>query len=243
VVVRIGDWEFEIGNWEFEIYPGFNIQSQISNLKFPTSNPQCVRDMGAETGRVPRMTTGRKLLIASMVSALGGCAQPGPIQSHMTNVRGLKASVSQMEFEKQKLEKRIAELDAKNRELADRVLEEETARDSAISRLDDARREMRKQGIELGDETRVTEREGSGDQTTRPASQSNKKKRKAPFAQIPARIETIPSGESSNDGFDDSSASNDKGERLEFGPQSRNENGDSWVPIARSRGNGTTTSR
>lgn len=187
------------------------------------------------------MTTGRKLLAALTISALGGCAQPGPIQSHMTTVRGLKASVSQLEFEKERMEKRIAELDAKNRELADRVLEEETARDSAISRLDNARRELRRQGVELEDDARTAENNEPGSQSTRPASQSNRKKRKAPFAQIPARIETIPSNDSPNDSSEDTGLVPEKGERLEFGPQSRLETNDSWTPIARSRASGSTT--
>src|SRR4051812_39377457 len=97
------------------------------------------------------MMTGRTTLTAVMLCLLGGCAQQGPIQAHLTTVRGLKASVSELEFAKDRLQKKVAELDSKNRELGDRLVQEEAARDNMATRLDNAKDEMRRRGIELGD--------------------------------------------------------------------------------------------
>jgi len=199
-----------------------------------------------EAGKVPIMTIGRTLLTAVILSTLGGCAQQGPIQSHLTTVRGLKASVSQLEFERNRLEKKVAELDAKNQEIGDRLVQEEADRDNLATRLDNARGELRRRGVELGDASDASDDEDRGPSKTLPAANSPRKKRKTPVARIPARIETIPSSDGAGqNAAEDEGDSATHGDGLGFSPRSRPENDDHWLPVARSSGTGkaSTTTR
>ena len=64
------------------------------------------------------MATGRPrklaLLLAAMALAPVGCSQSNPFTSRQTTLGSLKASVSQLEFENEKLQKEVGELKADN---------------------------------------------------------------------------------------------------------------------------------
>lgn len=98
------------------------------------------------TGRI------RTTLIAATALALApGCAGQGPLASRRTTIGSLKASVVQLEREKEGLRRDLAEMKAENRRVADRYLQEKEANDALISQLDDARSLLGQQGIDAGD--------------------------------------------------------------------------------------------
>jgi hypothetical protein len=187
------------------------------------------------------MTTRRTWLTTSLSLAAGllcGCAQQGPFLAYRTNVSSLKTSVSHLEYENEQLRKQVAELDSRNREIGDRLVQEEAARDDLASRLDDARNELRRRGL-LGDSglSPGPETDEATPQRTLPAGRSNRKKRKAPFARIPGRIETLPPGDLPDDSSGEDDGASGGREREEFGPQSRLESDSRWLPVARVPGN------
>ena len=79
------------------------------------------------------MATGRSRLLvpwlALAILAPIGCAQPGPFSSRQTMVGSLKASVSQLEFENEKLRKEVGELKADNSRLDTQLAQEREAHD------------------------------------------------------------------------------------------------------------------
>src|SRR3954454_20966409 len=96
------------------------------------------------------MATGRSRHLAPWlvlaVLAPIGCAQPGPFSSRQTMVGGLKASVSQLEFENEKLRKEVGELKADNSRLDNQLVQEREANGEIAARLDDAKDLIRRQG-------------------------------------------------------------------------------------------------
>ena len=94
------------------------------------------------------MATGRPrtLALCLAVALAGGCAGPNPFTSRQTTMGSLKASVSQLEFENEKLRAEVGELKADNSRLDNQLVQEREANGEITARLDDAKDLIRRQG-------------------------------------------------------------------------------------------------
>jgi hypothetical protein len=173
---------------------------------------------------------GLALLLSGM---LAGCASPGPLASRQTMIGGLKASVSQLESEKEELRREVAELKADNHRISDSLVEERSRNGDLVTRLDGARNIIRSQGLNQSEFARSGDSVPELDDPPAPrrASPGNRpapKPRKTPFAEIPAR--------STSDGFGDS-ASNFDAPRSplddDYSPQARRDTDSRWLPVSR----------
>src|SRR3954454_2960926 len=99
------------------------------------------------------MATGRFRSLAPWLAlaalAPSGCAESGPFTSRQTMVGSLKASVSQLEFENDKLRKEVGELKAENSRLDNQLVQEREANGEITARLDDAKNLLRRQGGDM----------------------------------------------------------------------------------------------
>jgi outer membrane murein-binding lipoprotein Lpp len=144
------------------------------------------------------MRTGQALRIALVLSGaalLAGCSQTGTTFPRRTTVGSLKASVSQLEFENDKLRREVAQLKTDASDIEDRLVQEETENGTLRAKLDGARNLLSERGHKFGDDddwgslSRNGERPDSA--TTLPAGQSTRKRRKPPAVQIPGRMEVV----------------------------------------------------
>lgn len=175
---------------------------------------------------------------------LSGCAQSGSnfVLPRRTSMGTLKASLSHLEFENQQLRREVAQLKTISRDVEDRLVQEETQNGELRATLDDARHLLSQRGFDFdGRPASTLGAPAEEDDRNRmiPAGQSNRKRRRAPFTQIPGRLEPIPRAEPDDSDdqreFDPASATrNDSG----LGPQSRRDEPERWLPIAQ----GTTKS-
>jgi hypothetical protein len=156
-----------------------------------------------------------------------GCAQPGPILGRRTTVGTLKASVSQLEFEKSELNKELAELKADHRRMEDRLAQEEEANGELTARLDDARVMLRDRGYNA-DAFAPPARRTQQDDGASPGRKTPRQGRKPPFARIPGRVDPVNSSDG-NDPFDAPSSS----ESSSLGPQTRRDRASAWTAVAR----------
>ena len=129
-------------------------------------------------------------LVAGLIAALSGCAQSGSILSQRSTVGSLKTGLSHLEYENQQLKKEVAVLKDDNRQIENRLVQEESANGDLAARLDDARTLLTQRG--LGGDAGSSALDLGPVRKTLPAGQSNKKRRRAPFAQIPGRIDVLP---------------------------------------------------
>jgi hypothetical protein len=188
----------------------------------------------------PDRTTGRRRAAlrrcwATALLLSAGCAQPGPLSSRHTMIGGLKASVAQLESEKEGLKREVADLKSSNRRLEDGLAQERTANGEMAARLDDARNYIRRQGGELAGPVRSEQdAEPSLTPRTAPAGR-NTRRRKSPLTQLPGEI-TLPSPSAAEDEApdesDDLAPARPRG-RDEIGPQSRRADDGPWLPVAR----------
>jgi hypothetical protein len=88
------------------------------------------------------------LYLALSLAAIApiGCAGQNPFTSRQTTVGSLKASVSQLEFENEKLRREVGELKADNSRLDVQLAQEREANGEITARLDDAKDLLRRQG-------------------------------------------------------------------------------------------------
>ena len=169
------------------------------------------------------------LLVASFVP---GCAQPGPFTSRGPLVSGLKASVSQLESEKEELRKELADSKAENHRISDRLLEEEARTGDLTARLDGAKNILRGQGLDAQSASAPVRDELDPDPirpdlaSVSPAGRPQPKPRKAPFAEI--RNGSYPDADAPDP---DDSASNSSNEALN--PRSIRDEDPRWLPVAR----------
>src|SRR3954452_817405 len=140
------------------------------------------------------MRTGLALHIALVLAASGllaGCSQMGTTFPRRTTVGTLKSSVSQLEFENDKLRREVAQLKTDSRDIEDRLVQEETENGTLKAKLDDARHLLSQRGYDFGGEQPSALGRGgdrSDSPNTVPAGQSTRKRRKPPFTRIPGRI-------------------------------------------------------
>jgi hypothetical protein len=190
-----------------------------------------------------------RLPLALACLALGsGCAGSGPLASRGTMIGSLKASVGQLEAEKEALRREVAELRSENREVQDRLVEAESANGELAARLDDARHLIRRQGGETASADGPTRTQLDPDfppaPRTSPAGRNSRKGRKAPLTQIPGVI-SVPDpdeGGRSEDAEEPVDLDPPRG-RDEIGPQSRREGASGWLPMARGRDGRSPTVR
>jgi hypothetical protein len=153
-----------------------------------------------------------------------GCAQPGPVFGRRTTVGTLKASVSQLEFEKHELQKEVADLKADNHHMEDRLAQEEEANGDLTARLDDARTLLRSRGYE-GELSAAPNRRTQADDAA-PSRSAPRRPRKPPFARIPARLSP------DNDGSDEDSSESTRSFDSTSLDAPRRRSTSSWLPVA-----------
>ncbi len=141
------------------------------------------------------------------IASASGCAGNGNFLTGRPTQGQLKASLAHVEVENQQLQKQVAKLRSDNRSMEDRLVREEQANGDLTARLDSARNLLKDRGVELEDKRQASTRErrsslnddelddlNAGDGSSRrtlPAGQKSRGSRKAPFVQIPNRIEDI----------------------------------------------------
>jgi hypothetical protein len=187
------------------------------------------------TGRSRNLTS--CLILAALLPL--GCAQPGPFTSRQTMVGSLKASVSQLEFENEKLRKEVGDLKADNSRLDTQLAQERDANGEITARLDDAKDLIRRQGGNaqaLGGTPKNFEDDNIPPPVATPRGQRTKSSRKPPAARIP-QIEAAPFGSSTGDDLGYQPANRTP---RDLGPTDVEEE-DRWLPVA--RGLGTTVTR
>jgi hypothetical protein len=156
-----------------------------------------------------------------------GCAQSGPLTSRNTMLGSLKASVSQLEFDNEKLRKEVAELKADNARLDNMYAQERDANGEITARLDDAKDLLRRQGGDvqaLGIPSKTFEDDGI------PPPARRTKGRKPPAANI-SRPSPTPFDSPDDRGFDSTSTDRSR----DLGPIGRSDD-DRWLPVARGLG-------
>jgi hypothetical protein len=148
-------------------------------------------------------------------------------------VGSLKASVSQLEFENEKLKKDVSELKAENNRLDTQLSQEKDFNGEITARLDDAKDLIRRQGGSaqaLGTSSRSSYEDDVPPPISTPPSKSRRGARNPPTAQIPSQTDPAPFG-SSGDGL---------GYRTNPVPSRDLGNGDDvedhWLPVARGMG-------
>lgn len=171
----------------------------------------------------------RVCLAAGLLVGIAGCAETGgSFLSQRTGVGSLKTSLSQLEFENQQLKKQVATLKDENRQIENRLVQEEAATGDLQARLDDAKSLLGQRGLD-GDESLTA---GSGRKTL-PAGQSSRKRRKTPFAQIPGRIDVLPPTDEDTDGNAAGWSQPSASRRDDVGPLGSLERSPLWLPVAR----------
>jgi hypothetical protein len=184
------------------------------------------------------MATGRSRnlapwLILAVLTPLG-CAQPNPFTSRQTMVGSLKASVSQLEFENEKLRKDVAEMKADNARLDTQLAQERDANGEMSARLDDAKDLIRRQGgtaQALGGSSKSYEDDGIPPPVSTPRTKTTRGGRKPPSVQFPKIEPATPFGTGSDDlGYQPSTKT-----PRDLGPLDQ-DNEDRWLPVARGLG-------
>lgn len=181
------------------------------------------------------------LLAGTGLVLVSGCAQTGSnfTLPRRTSMGTLKTSLSHLEYENQQLRREVAQLKTDARDIEDRLVQEEAENGELKATLNDARHLLSQRGFDFdGQPSSTTGRNAYPEEreTTIPAGQSTRKRRKPPFTQIPGRIEAIPRAEPADE--NEHVIDPDAGRNDPFGPQSRLDEPDLWLPIA----HGTTAS-
>jgi hypothetical protein len=165
---------------------------------------------------------------------VSGCASPGPFESHRTTVGTLKASNAQLEHEKSNLSRQVAELEAENRRIEDRLTQEEEANGWLTARLNDARDLISRQGLDatpLQPDARTQARTPRRSRTA--PTGATRKPRQAPFAEIPGELNAVPhpDRDTSDEAFDDFAPRTSQSDS-EIPTSSRTARNQRWLPIA-----------
>jgi hypothetical protein len=196
---------------------------------------------GRGQGRSSEARRAGAFAVLSLVIAACGCAQPGPFAQRSALVGSLRESVSQLEADKQQLERQVANLSSENRRLEDRLVQEEAYTEELAQRLEAGRRFV----------GRSNEGEGldRGQDAPRTIPSRGNPRRRVPMAQIPGEIHPAPeAGEDAQGGSSRSRATRstppeDEPDDFDLfssadarGARSRSATGGSpWLPIAQGR--------
>ena len=197
------------------------------------------------TARQP-VTAGRWALFVLVLGA-SGCSQPNGFTRRHSQIAALRESVNQLESEKSRLERQVAELSSENRYLEDRLVREEARSAELARRLDDSRRMGRSRNRSDLEDTSTARREIDldwDDAPPRSTSPRPSRARRIPVAQIPGEIEPLPERRPA-DTFgphgrstppEDEPAESDLfPSSVDVGARSDRDQG-RWLPVARRRG-------
>jgi hypothetical protein len=166
------------------------------------------------------------LCLALAAVAPVGCSGPSLFTSRQTSMGTLKASVSQLEFENEKLRKEMGELKADNSRLDNQLVQEREANGEIAARLDDAKDLIRRQGGSaqaLGGSSSNAEDDIPPPVST-PKSRRIKTNRPPPAVRIPS-----PEFEPNNEDVGFAPAA--RKPPRDIGPDAPDD--DRWLPIAR----------
>lgn len=191
--------------------------------------------------------------------ALSGCSGQSTFLTGGPSVGQLKTSLSHLELENEQLKQKVAKLERESRNLEDRLVQEQIDNGDLAARLDDARNLLRDRGVDAdtrlgshrseGRSQRYASDEDDTGSHTLPAAQSSRKRRKPPFAKIPARVDDLPSS------HDDDSPGSADGDRTSQSGSRRKRLGDDldrrtartsqrrWLPVAASNDDGLSLVR
>jgi outer membrane murein-binding lipoprotein Lpp len=171
-------------------------------------------------------------LAIGSLTLVAGCAAPGPIAARRTTVGSLKASVAQLEHERDVLKNEVAELKTENRRVTEQVAQQEETNGELHTRLDNARNLLRKQGLDSTEFASPADSDSDRPTTTRTRGRS----RRTPAAQIPS-----PNSYQDLDDeapLEDDGASRSSASFENWNTQSHVSPSQRWLPIA----NGVTAS-
>jgi hypothetical protein len=181
----------------------------------------------------PLMATGRSRTFALSLlalTALGpiGCAGPNPFTTRQTTIGSLKASVSQLEFENEKLRKDVGEMKAENSRLDNQLVQEREANGELSARLDDAKDLLRRQSSNSNAQAMGGSSSNFEDDIPPPVATPKARRvrtnRQPPAASI-RPPESVPNS-------DDLSLQIPRRTPPDIGPSDRNDD-DVWLPVAR----------
>jgi outer membrane murein-binding lipoprotein Lpp len=128
-------------------------------------------------------TTNKAICLAlGSLTLVAGCASPGPLAARRTTVGSLKASVAQLEHERDVLRNEVAELKTENRRATEQVAQQEETNGELHTRLDNARNLLRKQGLDSTEFASPAGSDSGRPTTTRTHGRSHR----IPAAQIPS---------------------------------------------------------
>ena len=187
------------------------------------------------------MVTGRSRILAPWLAMAAllpiGCASGNPFTARQSMVGSLKASVSQLQFDNEKLKKEVGELKADNSRLDSELAQERDANGEVTARLDDAKDLIRRQGggstTTAGNTSKSFEDDDVPPPVATPRGQRAKSGRKPPSVQIPHIEPASPFGSSNNP--DDLGANPTSKTSRDLGPTDADDD-DRWLPVARGLG-------
>jgi len=181
----------------------------------------------------PRPNT-RQAPWAALLLAAVGCAQPGPILSRSPAVGSLKASVSQLESDKDRLQKQVARLEAENRKVEGQRSQAEVENGELAAKLDDARALLHGEGpITAG--RGGSEADEPPPRRTSPATQGSGR-RKPPLTQLPSpiRAPVPPRGDAEDDFFRPKARIGSRPrDEADGEPTARLDDAASWISVTR----------
>lgn len=173
----------------------------------------------------PMSYSAKRLLVLAVgsLTLVVGCAQPGPLASRRTTVGSLKASMAQLEHERDVLKTEVAELRSENRRVTEQVAQVEETNGELHTRLDNARNLLRRQGLDSSEMARPDPEPDRGT-TTRARA------RRSPAAQIPHARSSLDIEDEDRLEDDDTPRSNSSFEN--WNSQSSAPPSQRWLPIA-----------
>lgn len=168
-----------------------------------------------------------------------GCAQPGPLSTRGPRFGAMKATVSQLEFERQALRRDLASREQEVRRLEDRLAQSEASNGDLAARIDDLKALVAQgggsvEGPGFGAGDRLGADDGPGRIT--PARRGSRPPRKIPVTQIPGSFEVTPYPEPDAPADGSSARDDDYDAYGDFGPQSSRQDAAPWLPVARDDG-------
>ncbi|GIW88612.1 MAG: hypothetical protein KatS3mg108_2936 [Isosphaeraceae bacterium] len=129
-------------------------------------------------------------LLGLALTLASGCSQPNVFSRQNAQVAALRENVNQLEIEKDRLERQLADLTAENRQLEDRLVREEARSAQLARRLEDARRHGSSRLADDPEDPTTARRDGAfapDGASAQPSGPS--RRRRLPVAQIPGEIE------------------------------------------------------
>ena len=175
-------------------------------------------------------------LLSAIVGATAGCSQPGPFLHRQTMMGALKSNVAQLESEKDRLAKQLADQKSETRRLENELAAVEDKNGELAARLDDARTLIGRQGGDADDFGATARVESEPDRLAPGRSipaRAQPRGRRAPFAQIPN--ERRPLDEPEAGGGDDLDLPPPRTPRRRSDDQSRLNDRSPWLPVAQDK--------